>query len=175
MMDLFPSLRNFEGPSFLCLAIAKSSLSSQLESIKLLDLTSPSPRVRDDTPSKDALYNLATTVGSLPSLRRFECLLDPRPRVNRIINDLTRAAPELRELAMDDTALQQLKISESLHAPNLRKLTIRAGLISPLILRALVSVCPRLEELYDAYNPGSIRAWRVNRRPDGVPELKPLA
>ncbi|KAG8785533.1 hypothetical protein FRC12_017461 [Ceratobasidium sp. 428] len=172
MVSLFPSLQHFEGPSFLCIAIVKSSLAPQLESLKILDLSSPSSLARDNKPSVNAICDLAASAESLPTLSSLQFFVDPGTRTSRVIHELTRAAPELRELAINEATLQQLKIPESLHAPKMRKLTISAGIITPTRLRVLLEACPLLEEIRDTYQPRLTRIWRVSRRADGSAELK---
>ncbi|KAG8678908.1 hypothetical protein FRC08_017389 [Ceratobasidium sp. 394] len=107
-------------------------------------------------------------------LRSIQFFIDPGTRASRVVHELTRAAPELSELAMNDVSLQQLKLSEGLRIPKLRKLTIKAGLMTPSRLRMLLDACPLLEELYDTYHVRSRRNWGVDRRLDGNVELKLL-
>ncbi|CAE7227869.1 unnamed protein product [Rhizoctonia solani] len=157
VISLFPSLRHFEGPAFLCVSILRSPLALQLESLSILDKQLGISKA-------EHINKLSNAAESLPKLSTLNFYLesDPQPQY-RAIREISRIAPNLREICVQGLHIDlRMSIVEALrHAPNLRKLTARVSIVTPKALRSLLSACPRLEELQDTYKPHAIRSWKV--------------
>ncbi|CAE6467010.1 unnamed protein product [Rhizoctonia solani] len=189
VVSLFPSVRHFEGPAFLCASVLRSPLSLQLESLSILDKQLGS--------SKAAHINkLASAAESLPRLSTLNFYLESESQAQyRAIREISRVAPSLREVCVQGLHIDlkvslkpsqfdsfnympvyfQMSIVEALrYASNLRKLTARVSIVTPKALRTLLSACPRLEELQDTYKPHAIRYWRVVHGGSGGVELRTL-
>ncbi|CAE6466707.1 unnamed protein product [Rhizoctonia solani] len=167
--SLFPSVRHFEGPAFLCVSVLRSPLALQLESLSILDKQLGISKTQH-------INQLANAADSLPNLSVLNFYLESDPQAQyRAIKEISRIAPKLREICVQALQIDlRMSIVEGLkHASNLRKLTARVSVVTPKALRALLNVCPRLEELQDTYKPHAIRSWRVMHGPAGV-ELRPL-
>ncbi|CAE6497409.1 unnamed protein product [Rhizoctonia solani] len=168
--SLFPSVRHFEGPAFLCVSILQSPLALQLESLSVLDKQLGSSKA-------EHINKLASAAESLPRLSNLNFYLESDPQAQyRAIREISRIAPGLREVCVQGLHIDlRMSIVEALkYASNLRKLTARVSIVTPKALRTLLNVCPRLEELQDTYKPHAVRSWRVLHGPSGGVELRPL-
>ncbi|KAF8604824.1 hypothetical protein BDV93DRAFT_522145 [Ceratobasidium sp. AG-I] len=171
--SLFPSLRHFEGPAFVCTAILSSPLSFQLESLSILDKQVDQNARQSNGQELDLMSQLAASASSLPKLRSLQIYVESEsPSLWRAVREITRAAPNLDELGMHGVYINQRRIVEIIgFIPKLRRLTAGVGLITPKSLHAILGICPLLEELHDNYKTQSMRSWRVVRRSDGSAEL----
>ncbi|CAE6430189.1 unnamed protein product [Rhizoctonia solani] len=170
VVTLFPSVRHFEGPAFLCVSVLRSPLALQLESLSVLDKYIGNSKAKH-------INELANAAESLPKLSTLNFYLESESQAQyRAIREISRVAPNLREVCVQGLHIDlKMSIVEALrHASNLRKLTARVSLVTPKALRTLLSVCPRLEELQDTYKPHAIRSWRVLHGASGGVELRTL-
>ncbi|KAJ1300913.1 hypothetical protein OPQ81_003338 [Rhizoctonia solani] len=121
VLSLFPSVRHFEGPAFLCVSILNSPLALQLESLSVLDKQLGSSKAMH-------INKLANAAESLPKLRVLNFYLesDPQPQYHAI-RGISQIAPSLREVCVQGLHIDlKMSIVEALrHASNLRKLTAR--------------------------------------------------
>ncbi|KAG8713880.1 hypothetical protein FRC11_010656 [Ceratobasidium sp. 423] len=170
VVSLFPSVRRFEGPAFLCVSILRSPLSLQLESLSILDKQLGSSKA-------EHINKVANAAGSLPKLSTLNFYLESDPQAQyHAIREISRIAPGLREVCVQGLHIDlKMSIVEALrNASNLRKLTARVSIVTPKALRTLLSACPCLEELQDTYKPHAIRSWRVVHGAGGGVELRTL-
>ncbi|KAG8713613.1 hypothetical protein FRC11_011610 [Ceratobasidium sp. 423] len=119
IVQLFPSLKRFEGPAFLCNAIIKSDIAQNLEALAMVDMT-----FLDQT---DWLGAMGDGMRNMPRLRSldirahgFREILDPL-----ILDDFILAAPgiETLECRLEVTDFVAILIAIS-HTRKLRKLVV---------------------------------------------------
>jgi hypothetical protein len=105
--SLFPSVRHFEGPAFLCVSVLRSPLALQLESLSVLDKQLGS--------SKAQHFNqLASATDSLPKLSALNFYLESDPQAQyRAIREISRIAPKLREVCVQAVQID-LRVSFNL-------------------------------------------------------------
>lgn len=94
IVSLFPSIKLFNGPAFLCGAIVKSKLAQQLESLSIGDEI----LYRDQNDVfVDTMTKVASGVTKLPKLRKLR-ILATTPTQTWVLDKFSSAASELVEL-----------------------------------------------------------------------------
>ncbi|KAG8752111.1 hypothetical protein FRC12_012116, partial [Ceratobasidium sp. 428] len=87
---LFPSLRHFEGPFFICQALASSSIAAQLESLSALDEISEG----------DEMVDFSENAINMPNLRSLSFRLEDEELDGDALIKVLSLAPSLKKLAV---------------------------------------------------------------------------
>ncbi|KAG8769750.1 hypothetical protein FRC12_004754 [Ceratobasidium sp. 428] len=87
---LFPSLRRFEGPFFICQALVSSSIAAQIESLSALDEVSEG----------DEMVDFSENAVDMPSLRSLSLRLEDEELDGDALTKVLSLAPSLTKLAV---------------------------------------------------------------------------
>ncbi|KAF8607043.1 hypothetical protein BDV93DRAFT_332664 [Ceratobasidium sp. AG-I] len=160
LAGLFPSLRHFEGPAFLCEALVQSTLAPRLETLG----------ISRTGPTNKLLLKVARKTTHLPELRTLKLMLyGATDNIKSTLSGMLVATPKLTHLYVSHISTSQLK-----SLPNALQRTSNLQILSTLfpedpemlldLAKSLVAVCPRLEYLYKTSPPRDRRYWRVVRK-----------
>ncbi|KAF8607038.1 hypothetical protein BDV93DRAFT_542618 [Ceratobasidium sp. AG-I] len=141
LAGLFPSLRHFEGPAFLCEALVQSSLAPFLKTLGISD---------EALIDSEVLCRIAMKAKHLSELQTLKYVLS-RTISGDALPTMLAATPKLKHLFISHISLSQLSGDENLQL-----------LLKPI--KPLTAICPRLEYLYDCWPIGCRRCWRVVRK-----------
>ncbi|KAF8601249.1 hypothetical protein BDV93DRAFT_608188 [Ceratobasidium sp. AG-I] len=185
---LFPSVRHFYGPDFICTALVASDVCLQLESLEAKDIRSDI----DSTPS------VAGAVKSLPKLRELRCPAQSsllHPQVTELISvealqKILFSAPEIEKLVISSGKYFKSVPNEFVNifqaAPNLCEITLPLQVDTSIggesvdcwdLAYKLGRKCPRLDTIISSVpgDPGPGGQWRIVRAHDGsVSEVRGL-
>ncbi|KAG8686411.1 hypothetical protein FRC09_014150 [Ceratobasidium sp. 395] len=135
---LFPSLRHFEGPLFICQALTSSSVATQIESLSVLDESLEGGEISEFSESAVDIPNLQSL-----SLRSRE------PLNGDALSKLLSLTPRLRKLAVWSVTLDLSELINTLkYAPNLEELRIPIGQTLDVAQAMGTSSEPKLQKLW---------------------------
>ncbi|KAG8704391.1 hypothetical protein FRC09_003549 [Ceratobasidium sp. 395] len=162
---LFPSLRRFEGPFFICQALVSSSIAAQIESLSALDEVSEG----------DEMVDFSENAVDMPSLRSLSLRLEDEELDGDALTKVLSLAPSLTKLAVWSVTSEVGDFIDILkHAPNLEELTMpidkmldivqamRETSASALIYE-LARELPNLQLVHEWSEPELQRRWVISR------------
>ncbi|KAF8607033.1 hypothetical protein BDV93DRAFT_520628 [Ceratobasidium sp. AG-I] len=188
LASLFPSLRHFEGPAFLCEALVQSTLATQLETLGISEET-----FNDN----EMVSRVAGKMRRLPELRTLMYMFDGTINDNDfpIVEVIMGSTPKLTHLFVSHISVNQFGLLPDAlkQTPDLQVLSTSFkellrdssnGSYNNVLLRLvkpLAVVCPRLEYLYSSWSTVGRYHWKIARkrgeavkvRSEGLRENKP--
>ncbi|KAG8741043.1 hypothetical protein FRC10_003427 [Ceratobasidium sp. 414] len=162
---LFPSLRHFEGPLFICQALASSSVAAQFESLSALD----------ESLENDEIVDLSESAVQMPNLRSLSFGLQNDELNGEALTKLLSLAPHLTKLAVWSIPSDLGELVDILKAaPNLEELTMHIDKMLEIVqamgetsasalVRELALELPNLRVVHDWSQPKLQRHWVVSR------------
>ncbi|QRV75877.1 F-box-like protein [Ceratobasidium sp. AG-Ba] len=162
---LFPSLRHFEGPAFICQALASSGLATQLESLSLLD------RILED----DEIVEFAENAVEMPNLQSLSFALESEELDSESLSKVLSLSPSLKKLAVWSVTHELNELVDILkHAPNLEEFTIYIDTMLQIVkavgktsaselVHELALQLPNLRMVHDCSQPELQRRWEIHR------------
>ncbi|KAF8607045.1 hypothetical protein BDV93DRAFT_332734 [Ceratobasidium sp. AG-I] len=172
LASMFPCLRHFGGPAFLCEALVQSNLAPGLESLGI------SHRLfRSDQPGVTKKTNRLPELQAL--MHVFDDVIDNNVFPMSAMSAMLAATPKLTHLFISHVSANQLEsLPDALRqTPDLRILTTsfldlihgtsnEGGDLQLLLdlVKPLAAVCPRLEHLYNSRSFGGRSHWEIVRK-----------
>ncbi|KAG9119017.1 hypothetical protein FRC07_006180 [Ceratobasidium sp. 392] len=162
---LFPSLRHFEGPLFICQALVSSSIATQLESLTALD----------ESLEGNEIDELSESAFEMPSLRSLRFRLEDEELNSDAVTKLLSLAPNLKQLTVCSITSKLGELVEILkHAPNLEELTMPIDKILEIVqgmgettasalVYELAHELPNLRVVHDGLEPELRRRWVISQ------------
>ncbi|KAG8709940.1 hypothetical protein FRC08_017856 [Ceratobasidium sp. 394] len=162
---LFPSLRHFEGPLFICRALASSSVAAQLESLSALD----------ESLEGDEIVELSESAVEMPNLRSLSFGLQDDELNPDAVAKLLSLAPNLTKLAIWSAPSDLGGLVDILKgASNLEELTMHIDKMLEVVqamgestasalVRELAQELPNLRVVHDWSQPKLQRSWVISR------------
>ncbi|KAG8703876.1 hypothetical protein FRC09_003889 [Ceratobasidium sp. 395] len=163
---LFPSLRHFEGPFFICQALASSSIAAQVESLSVLDEVSEG----------DEMVDFSENAVDMPNLRSLSLRLEDEELDGDALIKVLSLAPSLKKLAVWSVTSEVGDFIDMLkHAPSLEELTmpidkmldiaqVMGQTSASALVHELARELPNLLLVHEWSEPQLQRRWVVSRR-----------